>query len=365
MIIGIVDYETENVEYCGLTASPHCPDNYVILAGYIKGTVDELTTHLHNNTLHTQVVTKEYTSVRHKSVSDVFPKGGRPKEQWDGLQDLMDCDLIVAHNALYEMSWWLKHDKHNFNEYIKQGKKIYCTAYAHYLLSGMVDKYPALSDIAPKYGGTSKLHVVHALFKSGARTSEIDRDLLKEYLSGENGDVVNTAKVFLGTYAKMLESNMMDNFTARMYSMVFSAYCMNNGMFINKDIAKTLRNELDLSLQKLTDKLQKDLRVYAPALSQRDIDNFNWNSRICVSSLLFGGSYNYVVKLPKTIGSEIIYTQQDAPLFKINNELIAINQDDCVLQDYLYTYYNPKDDTTYTQVLYERGINAGKPNGVK
>ncbi|MFX3724995.1 hypothetical protein ACJBP2_10375, partial [Streptococcus suis] len=86
--------------------------------------------------------------------------------------------------------------------------RVFCTAYGHYLLSNQQDQYPALSEIAPLYGGTHKVDAVKAMWEAGYLTSQIDQELLSEYLSGPSGDIENTTRVLIGEWAQLNKRGM-------------------------------------------------------------------------------------------------------------------------------------------------------------
>src|SRR5690606_36016843 len=110
-------------------------------------------------------------------------------------------------------------------------------AIAEYLLTNQQTKYPSLDEVAPKYGGSHKIDGVKLLWEQGKLTSEIDPELLGEYLWGPEGDIENTRKVFYGQYAKLVERGQWDSALTRMEAMVFNSFAMDAGLFVNRELA--------------------------------------------------------------------------------------------------------------------------------
>lgn len=168
------DLETENQPFHGAIASPRNPNNYVVLNGWAidKAPYDGPIEYIYNR--------------------DVAEAKSRP---WIHIPD--DVWLIVMHNAPFEADWLLVQQRPEFMAFLKRGGRIFCTAYAHYLLSNQRDTYPSLNEIAPLYGGEHKVDGVKALWEAGKRTSEIDPALLLDYLiNPKQGDVANTRTTF-------------------------------------------------------------------------------------------------------------------------------------------------------------------------
>ena len=105
-----IDLETENNEYYGSKASPYCPDNYVVESAWrIDTTQADGTT-----------TVGPTQSVRFNSRAD-FLAGNSAAEgcRWFHIPE--DCWLIVAHNAAYEISWFLTYQRQQFEAFLKRG----------------------------------------------------------------------------------------------------------------------------------------------------------------------------------------------------------------------------------------------------
>ena len=84
-------------------------------------------------------------------------------------------DIIVAHNAKFDLNW-LKSIGLNF-----EGKKIWCTCAADYLMQGQFNLPRKLNDVAARYKLGCKLDEVEAYWKDGYEIDEIPADILLAY----------------------------------------------------------------------------------------------------------------------------------------------------------------------------------------
>ncbi|WNO29952.1 DNA polymerase [Enterobacter phage SDFMU_EhYP] len=274
-----IDLETQNHEYYGSKASPYCPDNYVVESAWRIDTTQADGT--------TTVGTTQ--SVRFDSRAD-FLAGNSAAEgcRWFHIPE--DCWLIVAHNAAYEISWFLMYQRQQFEAFLKRGGRVFCTMHGHYIASDFQDLYPSLDETAPKYGGTHKVDGVKLLWEQGVLTSEIDPVLLHDYLV--NGDIPNTALCFYGECAIFAERGQMQMVWERMDAMLAWAYCEFFGLYVNMPIAKANQAEQEQEIAKLSAELSK----YLPELPEGF--EFSWGSLHHKSALLYGGPIKYKVKVP-------------------------------------------------------------------
>ncbi len=222
----IVDLETENHEYYGMVAPPFCPDNYIVEVGWKnnQGPVESMRFDNRNQQ-------KESTWF------DYAFDNGKPDSY---------CHVLVAHNATYELHWFMHDYMDGLMQFLKNGGKIWCTLYAEYLLSQQQDLYPDLNTTAPKYGGTPKVDEFKLLWEQGVLTSEIDPDLLHEYLCSDHGDVINTEKIFLGQWEEAQKRGMLTMIQQRMNALLFNAFCTFFGMHIDMEVAeKNLKAQED------------------------------------------------------------------------------------------------------------------------
>lgn len=339
MRVHVVDYETQTHPWFGQVASPYCPDNYIVL---------EAGEDIHIGGADVQYE-KRWES-RYESHEDW-------KANWSGLRFKPDTMMVVAHNAAYEMSWWLEHDYDNFMAFLKRGGRVYCTAYAHYLLSNMQDTYPALNDTAPLYGGTPKVDAVKAMWEAGVLTSDIDPALLSEYLSGPCGDIENTTKVFLGTWKQLKERDMLKMALVRMDGLLFSAVCMHHGLKVDSEHAAKLQKENEDRLAEL------HLQVYnllPPDMPAKAVEQFKF-TRFQQSALLFGGPMKYKDAVPRTDAEgNLIYKKAEGPFFKQGKETYVLPEEDCEWDEEAGgLWYDPV--RKLHQARYAAGKNKGQP----
>src|SRR5699024_2018427 len=118
-------------------------------------------------------------------------------------------------------------------------------------------KYPALDVIAPEYGGTHKVDGVKILWEQGHLTSEIDPELLREYLLGTDGDIENTRRVFYGQYGKLVQRGMWDMALTRMEAGVFNSLAMYYGMHVDTDLAYKQLDELTSTYNSLVQSFEE------------------------------------------------------------------------------------------------------------
>lgn len=323
-----IDLETENNEYYGSKASPYCPDNYVIESAWrIDTTQADGTT--------TVGATQ---SVRFNSRAD-FLAGNSAAEgcRWFHIPE--DCWLIVAHNAAYEISWFLTYQRQQFEAFLKRGGRVFCTMHGEYIASDFQSMYPSLDETAPKYGGTHKVDGVKILWEQGVLTSQIDPMLLHDYLV--NGDIPNTALCFYGQCATFAQRNQMQYVWERMDALLAWAYCEWFGLFVNMPIARKNQEEQEQRIREI----KQELHQYIPKDLPETLD-FNFGSDFHMSALVYGGPIKYRKKVPYDPPQ---YVKYDAYLADVNGTLQYIDVSDWQLE------------WTYPRTLYKSGKNKGLP----
>ena len=263
----IIDLETQNNPYYGAIASPRHPDNFVVMVGWA---IDE----------------KPYSG----DIKSVYFNTKEEAEGWLKIPD--DVWLLVAHNAAYEMDWFLYQQRPEIIKFLTRGGRIFCTAYGHYLLSNQQDTYPALNEIAPIYGGTHKVDGIKALWERGVLTKDIDRDLLTEYLEGPEGDIANTRKCFYGEYAALVKRGMWKGAMTRMEGLIFCAFAMDSGLYVNREVAFAQMKIQETRLNELIKAFELH-RACFPADAE-----FKESSRFHMSAWIYGGPLRYKSRLP-------------------------------------------------------------------
>lgn len=326
-----IDLETQNHEYYGSKASPYCPDNYVVESAWrIDRTYDDGT-----------VEVGEVESVRYNSRAHFE---AAPVSEW--LPIPADCWLIVAHNAAYEISWFLTFARAEFEAFLKRGGRVFCTMHSEYIATDFQSMYPSLDETAPKYGGTHKVDGVKILWEQGVLTSQIDPMLLHDYLV--NGDIPNTALCFYGQCGIFAERGQMQYVWERMDAMLAWAYCEWFGMFVNMPVARANQAEQEQRILELKQQLHEYLPKDLP-----EALNFNFGSDLHMSALVYGGPIKYKHKVRYDPPQ---YVKTDAYLYGTKYKPVADIPEDLVL--------NPTcmyDDLDGELVRYASGKNKGLP----
>ena len=320
----ITDYETQNHPYYGSVASPYCPDNYIVESAWrIDRTHDDGTVEVG------PVESVRYNSRAHFEAA--------PVSEW--LPIPADCWLIVAHNAAYEISWFLTFARAEFEAFLKRGGRVFCTMHSEYIASDFQSMYPSLDETAPKYGGTHKVDGVKILWEQGVLTSQIDPMLLHDYLV--NGDIPNTALCFYGQCATFAQRNQMQYVWERMDALLAWAYCEWFGLFVNMPIARKNQEEQEQRIREIKQGLQQYIPKDLP-----DTLDFNFGSDFHMSALVYGGPIKYRKKVPYDPPQ---YVKYDAYLADVNGTLQYIDVSD----------WQP--EWTYPRTLYKSGKNKGLP----
>jgi hypothetical protein len=272
----ILDLEVENHPYHGALASPRHPDNYVVMLG----------------------VAIEDKPMAGERVLTHFQNKEEAKD-WLRIPD--DVWLVVAHNAPFELDWMWVQAQPELEKFLKRGGKFFCTAYGHYLLSNQQDTYPALDEIAPLYGGYRKIDGVKALWDQGYRTSQIDSDLLAEYLIGPRGDIENTRRVFYGQVKQLTERGMWRMAMERMEGMLFCTDAMNSGLYVYKDLALAQLREGERKLSALREGFNKHRLNFPPDCEFKESSDFH------MSAWIYGGPLKYEARVPITTCSRMVH----------------------------------------------------------
>lgn len=269
-----IDIETQNNPYYGGVATPYCPDNYIVESGFRVDTTDADGTHV-----------GIADSVRYNSKEEFTSADPR---EWLPIQD--DTWLIVAHNAAYEISWFLTYARDLFEGFLKRGGRVFDTMQGEYIASDFQNLYPSLDETAPKYGGTHKVDGVKLLWNQGVLTADIDHMLLHDYLV--NGDIPNTALCFYGQCALFAERGQMPMVWERMDAVTALAFCEFNGVYVDMPTARVNQKEQEDVIAQLKQTLQS----FLPELPEGF--EFNWNSNYHMSALVYGGMVKYKCKVP-------------------------------------------------------------------
>ena len=272
----IVDLETQNHPWLGKVASPFNPLNYIVAPGWRVDTVND----------DGSVTIGE---IHHRYFNNIAEADAGA--DWFDVVD--DVSLIVAHNSMYEQQWFLSKYRDKFEAFLKRGGRLLCTAMAEYLLSHQQELYPSLDETAPRHGGTHKVDGVKILWEQGKRTSEIDKDLLLEYLIGPSGDIENTGLCFYDQMRMLGEAGMLNMYYERCESNLAFGYCEWFGLHVDMETANKNLAEQEAEIAVLTEELKKLLPADLP-----DWVEFNWGSDYHMSALVYGGPVKGRMKVP-------------------------------------------------------------------
>lgn len=266
--IMFIDLETQNHTFYGALASPRHPKNYVVAEGRAIDT-----------TPFDGPITGTYFDSQEKA----------DNAEWLAIPD--DVWLLVAHNAAFEMDWFFVKQRAEIMRFLKRGGRVFCTAYAEYLLSNQQITYPSLDETAPKYGGTQKVDGVKILWQQGKLTSEIDKQLLfDEYLVGPGGDIENTRITFYGQAKALQERGMWDMALCRMEGLLFNTFAMDAGLCVNREVAFNQKAELEQRLGSL----QGDFAAFRGDIPE--YVQFKDSSDYHMSAWLYGGPVKYRIR---------------------------------------------------------------------
>lgn len=324
----VIDLEVQNHDWYGSVASPHCPDNFVVAAGW---SVDG------------GEVQHVYFNNKQESTSSTWFK--------DALQGQR---ILVAHNATFELHWLLHNHREVLLDWIEQGGQVFCSQYSEYLLSNQTHQYAKLEDLSVKYRdeGMSeydvrKLDEVKILWESGVLTADIDKELLLSYLCDPvHGDIANTRRVCFKQYAELKRRGMWEMFQARMDSLLFNAIATFNGLYVNQEVAN---KNLEIQLAAI-EELQTDILSQLPKDMPPELD-FSFTSGYHQSALLFGGEIGYKKKV----------SYEPKKFEKVE----ALQQADTGEYITLHAYENYLTDHDFPLVRYKSGKNKGKPKVFK
>lgn len=319
--IMILDLETQNHKYFGALASPRHPDNYVVACGYA---IDE--TPFSGEILHSYHTQRE-----------------------DFLHIPDDVWLLVAHNAPFEMDWFLVQQRPEILRFLARGGRVFCTAYAEYLLTNQQETYPSLDTTAPKYGGTHKVDGIKILWEQGVLTADIDKDLLLQYLCGPEGDIENTRKVFYGQCAALQARGMWDMALLRMEGMLYNCFAMDAGLYVNREVAFKQLDEQNKELAELLAGFGQ-YRTHIPEYVE-----FKDSSDYHMSAWLFGGPIKYRIKDTwwNEDGSPKL---EKAECYKFDQQFVTIPEGGLTAEQFQYCVQ------TYGAVdRYKSGKNKGQP----
>lgn len=318
------DVETTIKSYNKRKASPFHPENHVVASGWKRKGMAQ-------------------------AVGEYF---GRLAPKGDWFRKLLDgTAMLVGFNIKFDILHAIK-DPDNYaawQTWVANGGRVWDCQLAEYMIHGMAREHHMLSldEVAPRYGGHLKNDAVKALWEAGIDTTEIDQDLLMEYLVGAKGeekdlgDIGNTECVFLGQVDALRARKGLQSALLNMDSLLCTIEMEYNGMYVDKELGLKLAEQLSAELAKLREELHKYLPADLPF-------EFNWGSRQQLSALVFGGKVKYVAK-------EIVVDEETgAPVYYQKKELHY------VLSDGTTTATPPSGEAALLYATFAGGKNKGE-----
>lgn len=266
----IRDLETENHEEYRRFASPFGEKNYIVAHGW-KNQGDDRCSWCYNSeptAFHTPI----------------------PKT----------CTMLVGHNIKFDLLYeWNDPELHAF---FQRGGRIWDTQYAEYLLNAQHPDFHmcSMDSIIENYGGRKKIDAVKIQWEMGMLTSQIDSDLLIDYLVGteeegrNSGDIGNTELIFLGQIKKAQKLGMLTMIQARMDGLLATTEMEYNGLKVDILEAQRRMKILERELAETDEALVEFIPELPEGLE------FNWSSPIHCSCLIFGGTIKYKKSAPYT-----------------------------------------------------------------
>lgn len=264
----VFDEETENHTSHKRKANPWHPDNYVVLRGWKKEG------------------DRRCSAERFESKAEVRPMQIDP-----------DVTVLVGHNIKFDLHYemCIPGGRENLMAFFKRGGRVWCTQYAEYLLQAQHEKAQmcSMDSIVESYGGRLKTDGIKAMWDAGILTSQIDPDLLLDYLIGteeegrNSGDIGNTERIYLGQVQAAKELGMYQSMLLRMDGLCATTEMEFNGLKVHVPTAKANLRELQTEL----DEVEAELATYIDFIPEEV--QFSWSSPVHKSCLIFGGTIKY------------------------------------------------------------------------
>lgn len=208
-----------------------------------------------------------------------------------------DCDILIGHNIKFDLAYLGEIDGPVFEELL--GVRIWDTQIAEYVLSGQLTSMASLDLLSEIYGFDTKTEAGHQaikdLFAAGLGADHADPDDLAKYL---RHDLKVTGDISCEQIKRATTEQF--NLILQMGDMLKAVLIMEtNGMIPDRDILEDRIVELEGDIASLTDDLLSDMRImpgvakYLEAKGEKAL-----NSRHFLSCLLFGGKFEYDVRVP-------------------------------------------------------------------
>ena len=200
-------------------------------------------------------------------------------QQLKQLQELIDeHDCIVGFNLKFDLHWLSRYGIRF------EGKRVFDTQVAEFILSHQSKSYPSLDDTAISYGLDGKLDIVKIEYwDKGIDTTCVPEQILREYLQR---DVEQTWEVFLKQQERIEPYRTIISLANQ--DLLTLLEIEKNGMLYDKErsIAEgdTIQSQLD--------------EIDAKLVELSGFSNLNPGSGEHISAILYGGSVTVPVRVP-------------------------------------------------------------------
>ena len=223
---------------------------------------------------------------------------GRTAENFLRIPD--DVDTLVGHSIKFDLLYEMVAKVENIRAFFKRGGGIWCTQLAEYLINAQQRKYHmnSMDQIVETYGGRKKIDIMKEMWQAGIQTSEIDEDIVLDYLIGteeerrNSGDIGNTELIYLGQLELAESLDMMNAIEVRMTSLAATTEMEFNGIQTDPVVAMTDLKDLNVQLAEANlalDEFTKEIP---------DEVGFSWGSGAHKSCIIYGGTIKYQMRKP-------------------------------------------------------------------
>lgn len=243
---------------------------------------------------------------------------------------LSRCRVLVGFNIKFDILHAICESDENYRawkKWVAGGGIIWDGQLCEYLLQGM-DKawhFPSMDETAPLYGGSLKDDAVKACWNNGVDTPDIDRDMLMDYLMGTSdtdlGDIGNTELIFKGQFALAKQRGQLKSLLLNNGALMYTIEAEFNGMKIHRERSEKLRVQLVQELSEVAERVAQYIPEDLPF-------QFNWNSAVQKSALIFGGDVKYEHREHKADeDGNLLYSKMDEVQYVIKDGRTVAEED--------------------------------------
>ncbi len=263
------DLETETYYSYRRKSNPFDPRNKVVASG----------TKVQNERITLAYDTHGIETLKHVSGSGLLP----------------DVTILVGFNIKFDLLYlW---NQEEVQEFFKRGGNIWDCQLAEFMLNAQETEYPSLDDTAVKYGGTLKDERIKMLWDAGVQTSDIDKDMLCEYL---RNDVQNTEIVYLGQLKRLADmgtdgTKFKKLIEMQMDGLLATTEMEYNGMYVDQLELEDKKKKLEEAISAVDYRLDQEIRALVP---EKVFEHVNLNSNKHLAAILYGGSIGIKESVP-------------------------------------------------------------------